>query len=124
MGSVVHEPARRMAPLDSRLEPSPDLDSSLQETAKKPPRGSSRQGARVGSSTPVRAAKRWMPRDSSPLGSCTTLPMGDGRYLRVTPVLTQDCRYLQVTADDGRYLRVKPVLTQDGGYLQMTPVLT
>ena len=43
--SVVHEPARaessprlkparRMAPLDSRLEPSPDLDSSHQETTK------------------------------------------------------------------------------------------
>ena len=34
-----------MAPLDLRLEPSPDLDSSLQETAKKPPRN--RQEARV-----------------------------------------------------------------------------
>ena len=35
MLSVVHEPAQRMAPLDSRLEPSPDLDLSLQETAKR-----------------------------------------------------------------------------------------
>ena len=100
--------------LDSRLEPSPDLESSWLELAratKKPPRtnkrlesrvrvsswtpvqaGSSRQGARVSSSTPVWAAKSWMPRDlsrlglspelgSSLLGSCTTLIVpGVGKY--------------------------------------------
>ena len=50
--SVVHEPAR--AESSPRLEPARRVaswtrGSSLQETAKKLPRGSSRQGARVGS---------------------------------------------------------------------------
>ena len=73
--TIVHEPARaesstkleltrRMAPLDSRLEPSPDLDSSLQATAKKPPRDSSLELSRLVDPCPSRLQS---PRGSSRL---------------------------------------------------------
>jgi len=60
--SVVHLPARA----ESRpgLEPSPDLDSSRQETAKTPPRGSSLESSRQEDPCPSRLEP---PRDSSPL---------------------------------------------------------
>ena len=43
MSSAVHEPARSMEPLDSRLED----PRSRQKTAKKPPRGSSLESSRL-----------------------------------------------------------------------------
>ena len=58
--SVVHEPARRMVPLDSRLEP----PRNRQETAKKPPRGSSLESSRLVDPCPSRLQS---PRGSSQL---------------------------------------------------------